>query len=88
MTQITASLSGALAHPLGYLWPRAGGHAFGNVSVNNELTRVCDPVLNRVVTSNPRVPGVVAMPTDRRANTYEGAAGKRQGVSTARASIG
>jgi methyl acetate hydrolase len=53
--------------------------------MNNELTTVCDAVLNRVVTSNPRVPGVVAMATDRRANTYEGAAGKRQGVSTARA---
>ena len=30
-----------------------------------------------MVTSNPRVPGVVAMATDRRANFYEGAAGKR-----------
>ena len=36
-----------------------------------------DSVLTRMVTSNPRVPGVVAMATDRRANFYEGAAGKR-----------
>jgi methyl acetate hydrolase len=36
-----------------------------------------DSILNRVVTSSPRVPGVVAMATDRRGNIYEGAAGKR-----------
>jgi len=36
-----------------------------------------DSILNRVVTSSPRVPGVVAMATDRRSNFYEGAAGKR-----------
>ena len=37
-----------------------------------------DAVLNGVVTSNPRVPGVVAMATDRQRNIYEGAAGKRR----------
>ena len=36
-----------------------------------------DAILNRVVSSNPRVPGVVAMVTDRNANSYEGAAGRR-----------
>ena len=43
----------------------------------SDLKTATDAILNRVVTSNPRVPGVVAMVTDRRANTYEGAAGKR-----------
>ncbi len=36
-----------------------------------------DAVLKGVVTSDPRVPGVVAMATDRRRNIYEGAFGKR-----------
>jgi methyl acetate hydrolase len=35
-------------------------------------------VLGRIVASNPRVPGVVAMVTDRHRNIYEGAAGKRR----------
>ena len=34
-----------------------------------------DDILRGVVTSNPRVPGVVAMVTDRTRNIYEGAAG-------------
>ena len=37
-----------------------------------------DDILNRVVTSEPRVPGVVAMVTDRERNIYEGAAGVRR----------
>jgi methyl acetate hydrolase len=37
-----------------------------------------DAILNRVVTSEPRVPGVVAMLTDRQRTIYEGAAGKRR----------
>ncbi len=37
-----------------------------------------DAVLNEVVTSTPRVPGVVAMVTDRTRNIYEGAAGQRR----------
>ena len=45
--------------------------------MSTNLKSASDAILNRVVTSNPRVPGVVAMATDRRANTYEGAAGKR-----------
>ena len=36
-----------------------------------------DAILKRIVASNPRVPGVVAMATDRRGNFYEGAAGQR-----------
>ncbi len=37
-----------------------------------------DAILNRVVTSDHRVPGVVAMVTDRERNLYEGCAGKRR----------
>jgi methyl acetate hydrolase len=44
----------------------------------NETTKsAADAVLNRVVTGSPRVPGVVAMATDRDGPIYEGAAGKR-----------
>ncbi|WP_375778054.1 serine hydrolase domain-containing protein [Bradyrhizobium sp. ma5] len=42
-----------------------------------------DAILDGVVTSNPRVPGVVAMVTDRHRNIYEGAAGKRRLDQTA-----
>jgi methyl acetate hydrolase len=42
-----------------------------------DLTTSCDAVLHGVVSGTPRVPGVVAMATDRRGNIYEGAAGKR-----------
>lgn len=45
--------------------------------MNDDLRRAADAVLNGAVTSNPRVPGVVAMATDRSSNIYEGAAGKR-----------
>jgi methyl acetate hydrolase len=37
-----------------------------------------DAILKGVVTSTPRVPGVVAMVTDRKANIYEGAFGVRR----------
>jgi len=37
-----------------------------------------DAILKKVVTSNPAVPGVVAMVTDRQRNIYEGAAGLRR----------
>jgi methyl acetate hydrolase len=43
----------------------------------NNLRAACDGILQKVVTGNPRVPGVVAMITDRSANIYEGAAGER-----------
>jgi methyl acetate hydrolase len=36
-----------------------------------------DAALDRIVNGDPRVPGVVAVATDRNANIYEGAAGKR-----------
>ena len=36
-----------------------------------------DAILQRVVSGDQRVPGVVAMATDRRDTIYEGAAGKR-----------
>ncbi|MDE5445671.1 serine hydrolase [Bradyrhizobium sp. CSA207] len=39
---------------------------------------VADTVLDDVVTSMPRVPGIVAMVTNRHRNIYEGAAGKRR----------
>jgi CubicO group peptidase (beta-lactamase class C family) len=43
----------------------------------SESLRSADAVLQRVVSRPPRVPGVVAIATDRRGNVYEGAAGKR-----------
>lgn len=45
--------------------------------MNQDLKSAADAVLQKVVIGNPRVPGVVAMATDRQGNTYEGAAGKR-----------
>ena len=41
------------------------------------LKTAADAVLHRVVSGSPRVPGVVAIATDRNGNVYEGAAGKR-----------
>src|SRR4051794_31918713 len=43
----------------------------------SELTATLDSVLDRVTASTPRVPGVVAVVTDREHNFYEGAAGER-----------
>ena len=43
----------------------------------SKLSSACDGVLQSVVTGKDRVPGVVAMITDRSANIYEGAAGER-----------
>lgn len=43
----------------------------------SDLKSSCDAVLQRTVTGSPRVPGVVAMATDRRGTIYEGAAGQR-----------
>jgi methyl acetate hydrolase len=43
----------------------------------DDLGRRCDDILERLVRGSPRVPGVVAMATDRRQNIYEGAAGVR-----------
>ena len=41
------------------------------------LKSACDEILARAIEGDARVPGVVAMATDRSANTYEGAAGER-----------
>lgn len=45
--------------------------------MNSALQSAADGILSRVATAPHRVPGVVAMATDRRVNTYEGAAGER-----------
>jgi methyl acetate hydrolase len=45
--------------------------------MSQSFRQAADAILNGVVTSTPRVPGVVAMVTDRKANIYEGAAGVR-----------
>ena len=46
--------------------------------MGDNFKAAADAILHRVVTSDPRVPGVVAMVTDRQRNIYEGAAGKRR----------
>jgi len=46
--------------------------------MSTNFSAAADEILDGVVTSNPRVPGVVAMVTDRHRNIYEGAAGKRR----------
>jgi methyl acetate hydrolase len=46
--------------------------------VSEEFNASADAILHRVVASDPQVPGVVAMLTDRQCNIYEGAAGKRR----------
>mgnify|MGYP002403272579 CR=1 FL=1 len=46
--------------------------------MSTDLTAAADAVLDRVVSSDPGVPGVVAMITDRDRTIYEGAAGKRR----------
>src|SRR5258708_8035182 len=45
--------------------------------MGNNLKSACDGILQKVVTGKDRVPGVVAMITDRSANVYEGSAGER-----------
>ena len=45
--------------------------------MGNNLKSACDAILQKVATGKDRVPGVVAMITDRSANIYEGAAGER-----------
>ena len=41
------------------------------------ISQDLDAVLDGVIESDPRVPGVVAMVTDRNENVYEGARGTR-----------
>lgn len=43
----------------------------------DNLKSSIDAILSKVTSGSPRVPGVVAIATDRNANIYEGAAGKR-----------
>ena len=43
----------------------------------DELRGACNGILQKIVTGQPRVPGVVAMITSKAANVYEGAAGER-----------
>ncbi|HEY9346947.1 MAG TPA: serine hydrolase domain-containing protein [Inquilinus sp.] len=45
--------------------------------MTSALQAAADDVLKRTVSGSPRVPGVVAMITDRRETLYEGAAGQR-----------
>src|SRR6201981_1993145 len=45
--------------------------------MGNNLKSACDGILQKVVSGKDRVPGAVAMITDRSANIYEGAAGER-----------
>lgn len=45
--------------------------------MGSNLRSACDGILQKVVSSKSRVPGVVAMITNRSANIYEGAAGER-----------
>jgi methyl acetate hydrolase len=43
----------------------------------DELRGACNGILQKLVTGQPRVPGVVAMMTNKEGNIYEGAAGER-----------
>jgi len=45
--------------------------------VTESLKQACDAELSRVVAGQPRLPGVVAMVTDRAGTLYAGAAGER-----------
>lgn len=45
--------------------------------MTESLKQACDSVLSRVVAGQPRLPGVVAMVTDRAGTLYAGAAGER-----------
>lgn len=46
--------------------------------MSTDFKAAADAILSGLVTSSPRVPGVVAMATDRHRNIYEGAAGVRR----------
>ena len=43
-----------------------------------DLTAACDAILSNVTAGEPRVPGVIAMVTDRTGNIYSGVAGERR----------
>lgn len=42
-----------------------------------DMKNACDGILQAAISANPRVPGVVAMVTDRQRDIYSGAAGER-----------
>jgi methyl acetate hydrolase len=46
--------------------------------MDSAFSKAADALLSRLTTGPARVPGAVAMLTDRRGNVYEGAAGERQ----------
>ena len=48
-----------------------------------DMKAACDAVLRGVTAGNSRVPGVVAMVTDREGDIYSGAAGERRLGDTA-----
>jgi len=50
----------------------------GETAMSTDFRTEADAILNRVASSSPGVPGVVAMATDRHRNIYEGAAGVRR----------
>ena len=50
----------------------------GDKPMTSNFTSAADGILQGVVASTPRVPGVVAMVTNRERNLYEGAAGVRR----------
>jgi methyl acetate hydrolase len=50
----------------------------GGTAISADFKTTADAILNKVITSSPRAPGVVAMATDRHRNIYEGAAGLRR----------
>jgi len=49
----------------------------GRKKMSTKLKASADAILQKIVSGDRRVPGVVAMATDRNGNIYEGAAGKR-----------
>ena len=55
--------------------------------MNADVSRGADAVLEKAVSGNPRVPGVVAVATDRQGNFCEGAAGQRMLGSDAAMSL-
>jgi methyl acetate hydrolase len=71
-------LAGASKHPARAEYQKKARTAKNReTEMAQDLKSAADAVLRRVVSGQPSVPGVVAMATDRRGNTYEGAAGKR-----------
>src|SRR5690606_3203245 len=60
------------------LWAASGpGTIREREPMTEALHSAIDAILNKVTSGSPRVPGVVAIATDKNGNIYEGAAGKR-----------